>query len=274
LIFATIRNSPHFGAFEGKVNAGQCRFGDLAILSLSSTARTVVLMDWISFYDSEHSLIYVNARHRDRHYHNIAGEICRLVPSPTAAVLDYGCGQATCADILAAACGHLTMVEPAPNVRAALKARYAGNSNISVLAADEATALPASSFDLIVMHSVAQYLSSNELTRLLAIFHKLLKADGLLILGDVIPPGFAALAAALSLLRFAAASGFIIAAVRSLMWILVSDYPRLKKTVGLSHYEEAAMLALLKAVGFSAARASRNIGHNQWRMSFLARPMR
>ena len=231
-------------------------------------------MDWISFYDSKHSLIYVNARHRNVHYRTIAGDIRRLVPSPTAAVLDYGCGEATSADILAAACGHLTMVEAAPNVRAALRARYTGDRKISVLTPDEAAALPAGSLDLIVMHSVAQYLTSAELDHLLAIFHKLLKADGLLIVGDIVPPRLAAPAAALSLLRFAAANGFLFAAVLSLTRIFLSDYPRLKKTAGLSYYDEATMLARLKAAGYSARRAPRNIGHNQWRMSFLARPAR
>ena len=31
------------------------------------------------------------------------------------------------------------------------------------------------------------------------------------------------------------------------------------------------MLERLKAAGFTAKRAERNIGHNQWRMTFLAR---
>ena len=33
------------------------------------------LMDWISFYDFKHSVIYVNARHRDVHYRTIATDI-------------------------------------------------------------------------------------------------------------------------------------------------------------------------------------------------------
>ncbi len=85
------------------------------------------------------------------------------------------------------------------------------------------------------------------------------------------PPRLAAPAAALALLRFAAANGFFWAAVGGLMRIFVSDYLRLRKTVGLSHYEAAAMLAKLKAAGFAAKRAPRNIGHNQRRMTFLAR---
>lgn len=230
------------------------------------------MSDWISFYDFKHSVIYVNARHRDVHYRTIAEDIRAYVPPHSAAVLDYGCGEATSADLLAAASGHLTMVEAAPNVRAALKARYEGNTKISVLTPDEAAAKPPGSFDLIVLHSVAQYLSAAELDRLLAIFRTLLKPEGLCIIGDIVPPKFAAPAAALALLRFGAANGFFFAAVGGLMRIVVSDYLRLKKTMGLSHYDEAAMLAKLKAAGFSAKRAPRNIGHNQQRMTFLARP--
>jgi SAM-dependent methyltransferase len=230
------------------------------------------MSDWISFYDMRHSLIYVNARHRDVHYRKIADDIRALVPKPAAAVLDYGCGEATAADHLAQACGHLTMVEAAPNVRAALSARYAGNPKISVLAPDAAAALPAGSFDLIVMHSVAQYLSGPELDRLLAMFRKLIKPDGVLVLGDIVPPRFATATAALALLRCGAANGFFWAAVGGLVRIFVSDYLRLKKTVGLSHYEAHAMLEKLRAAGYSAQRAAYNIGHNQWRMTFLARP--
>jgi SAM-dependent methyltransferase len=230
------------------------------------------MSDWISFYDMRHSLIYVNARHRDVHYRKIADDIRALVRKPAAAVLDYGCGEATSADAVADACGHLTLVEAAPNVRAALSARYAGHLKISVIAPDATAALPAGSFDLIVMHSVAQYLSGPELDRLLATFRKLLKADGLLVVGDIVPPRLAAPAAALTLLRIGAANGFFWAAVGGLLRIFVSDYLWLKKTVGLSHYDEAAMLEKLKAAGYSPTRAPRNIGHNQRRMTFLARP--
>jgi SAM-dependent methyltransferase len=230
------------------------------------------MSDWISFYDFKHSVIYVNARHRDVHYRTIAEGIRAYVPSPQAQVLDYGCGEANSADLIAAACGHLSLVEAAPNVRASLSSRYAGNSKISVLTPEQAAAMPPGSFDLIVMHSVAQYLTAAELDRLLAVFRTLLKPDGLAVIGDIVPPKLAAPAAALALLRFGAANGFFWAAVGGLIRILVSDYFRLKKSHGLSHYAEAAMLERLAQAGYTAKRAERNIGHNQWRMTFLARP--
>ncbi len=164
------------------------------------------------------------------------------------------------------------MVEAAPNVRAALSARYAANPKISVLTPEQAAALPPAAFDLIVLHSVAQYLSGAELDRLLAVFRRLLQPGGLFVIGDIVPPHLAAAAAALALLRFGAANGFFFAAVLGLLRIFASDYLRLKKTVGLSHYDAAAMLEKLKAAGYAATRAPRNIGHNQQRMTFLARP--
>jgi SAM-dependent methyltransferase len=230
------------------------------------------MSDWVKFYDFKHSVIYVNARHRDVHYRTIAEDIRAYVPSPTAQVLDYGCGEASSADLVADACARLVLVEAAPNVRASLTMRYAGHPKIAVIAAEQAAALPKASFDLVVMHSVAQYLTRTELDRLLAIFRSLLKPNGLFILGDIVPPHLAAPAAALSLLRFGAANGFFWAAGFGLVRIFASDYLRLRKTAGLSHYSETAMLERLSKAGFKAERAKRNIGHNQRRMTFLARP--
>ena len=229
------------------------------------------MSDWVKFYDFKHSVIYVNARHRDVHYRGIAEDIRAYVPSPAAHVLDYGCGEATSADLVADACAQLVLVEAAPNVRASLTMRYAGHPKIAVITAEQAAALPKASFDLVVMHSVAQYLTQAELDRLLAMFRSLLKPDGLFILGDIVPPHVAAPAAALSLLRFGAANGFFWAAAFGLVRIFASDYLRLKETAGLSHYTEAAMLERLRKAGLKAERATRNIGHNQWRMTFLGR---
>jgi SAM-dependent methyltransferase len=230
------------------------------------------MSDWISFYDFKHSVIYVNARHRDVHYARIADDIRSHIPSSSAHVLDYGSGEARSADRVAAACGRLVLAEAAPNVRAALAARFAGDPKLAVMTPEQVAGLPARSFDLIVMHSVAQYLDPAELDRLLAMFRRLLRPNGLLVVGDIVPPRFASLAAAWALLRFGAANGFLGAAVLGLLRIAASDYLRLRRTVGLSHYQEPAMLAKLAAAGFVARRAGRNIGHNQARMSFLARP--
>jgi SAM-dependent methyltransferase len=226
--------------------------------------------DWIAFWDSEHS-IYVNARHRDVHYRTIAQDIRAQVPRG-AAVLDYGCGEALHADLVAAAARVLILCEAAPAVRAGLAARFAGHPNIEVRAPEEVAALPPASLDVVVLHSVAQYLTPQEFDALLVLFRRLLRADGVLILGDVIPPHVSALTDAWALIRFGAANGFFGAALVGLVRTFVSDYWRLRSSLGLTRYSEAAMVEKLAAGGFSARRAPANIGHNSARMTFLARP--
>jgi hypothetical protein len=51
-----------------------------------------------------------------------------------------------------------------------------------------------------------------------------------------------------------------------------SDYRKLRAKAGLTFYDERSMVTKLAAAGFTAQRATRNIGHNQIRMTFRARP--
>ena len=225
---------------------------------------------WIDFYDSAHS-IYVNARHRDVHFCRIAHDLAAYV-RPGARVLDYGCGEALHADIVAAKAGRLILVEPAPGVRARLKARFAPNAKIEVSDAPALTHLPDRSVDLVIMHSVAQYLGAQELDGALAQFRRLIAANGLLVIGDVIRPQTSAVADALALLRFGAGHGFFVAALIGLVRTVLSPYWRLRSALGFRRYDEADFAARLAQAGFAAERAARNIGHNGARMTFLARP--
>jgi SAM-dependent methyltransferase len=226
--------------------------------------------DWIAFWDSEHS-IYVNGRHRDVHYRTIAQDIRAYVPEGVA-VIDYGCGEALHADLVAARARALVLCEAAPAVRARLAERFAGHPKIALRSPDEIAALPPGSFDVIVLHSVVQYLTPKELDDLLAQFHRLLRTNGLFILGDVIPPHVSAWGDAAALIRFGAREGFLGAALVGLARTFASDYWRLRSHLGLTRYGETAVVEKLAATGFSARRAPANIGHNPARMTFLAQP--
>jgi SAM-dependent methyltransferase len=187
-------------------------------------------------------------------------------------VLDYGCGEALHADLVAETARRLVLCEAAPMVRAALGRRFGHNPKIEVRAPEEIAALPPGSLDVVVLHSVAQYLTPEELDNLLVLFRRLLGADGVFILGDIIPPHVSALGDAAALLHFAARNGFLGAALVGLGRTFVSDYWRLRSNLGLTRYGEAAVMNKLKTAGFSARRAPANIGHNPARMTFLARP--
>jgi SAM-dependent methyltransferase len=227
--------------------------------------------DWLAFWDGPHS-IYVNARHKDVHYLLIAKEIAALVPGPRAHVLDYGCGEALHADIVAAAAGELFLCEAASGVREGLADRFAGQRNIHVLAPHEAARLAEHSLDLIVLHSVTQYLTAAGAGGLLALFHRLLKQGGLLVVSDVIPPKVSAATDAFSLLRFGARNGFFFAAAFGLLRTFMSNYWKLRSQLGLTRYADAAIIEKLNAAGFYVDLAPANIGHNQARRTYLAKP--
>ena len=226
--------------------------------------------DWLAFWDSPHS-IYVNARHKDVHYGLIAKDIAALVPGPQARVLDYGCGEALHADLVAAAAGELFLCEAAPGVREGLVDRFAGQRNIHVLAPHEAARLAEHSLDLIVLHSVVQYLTVGGASGLFALFHRLLKPGGMLVVSDIIPPNVPAVTDAFALLRFGADNGFFFAAAWGLIRTLLSNYWKLRSKLGLTRYANAAMIEKLDAAGFNAGLAPANIGHNRARKAFYAR---
>jgi SAM-dependent methyltransferase len=228
------------------------------------------MKDWVAYYDSAHS-IYVNARHRDVHYARLADEIASYVPSPSAVVLDYGCGEALHADRIAAVAGRLMLVDAAQSVRAHLSARFKGNPKITVISAAEAAGVAPESCDLVVMHSVSQYLSAEEFDRAAALFSRLLKPGGLLLVGDVVPHGVPAVSDAVALLRFGWRDGFFLAAIAGLFRTFFSDYWRLRTRIGLTRYTAGEMTRKLAAAGFDVTPAPKNLGHLDTRMTFLAR---
>jgi SAM-dependent methyltransferase len=229
------------------------------------------MSDWRSFWDSAHS-IYVNARHKDVHYREIADQIAAFVPGPSARVLDFGCGEAIHADRVAAVAALVLLCDQAPSVRAAIAARFAADPRIRALAPEEVATLPDESLDLIVANSMTQYLTPAELDRVLGLWRRLLTPSGTLIVGDVIPPDAGTLTDVRALLRYAAANGFLVAALLGLVRTAVSPYSRLRSRIGVTRYTQSAFQQKLKGAGFTAERLGRNLEHNPARMTFRAHP--
>lgn len=229
-------------------------------------------MSWRDFWDQD-TPIYVSERHKVLHYSRIASDIATLIPSPDAAVLDYGCGEALSADRVAARCGRLYLCDAAGTVRERLRARFGDEPRIAVLSPEEAEDLPDGSIDLIVANSVIQYLGLGELRVLVALARVKLKPAGGLILADVIPPDTSPVTDASALLSFAWKGGFFGAAVAGLARTALSEYRKLRDELGLAQYDETEMSEILGEAGFSAERLPRNIGHNQARMTFRGRPL-
>lgn len=227
-------------------------------------------MTWRDFWNHNHS-IYVNARHKALHYANIAKDLAPFIPSPDAAVLDYGCGEALAAPQLAALCGKLYLFDGASNVEASLRHRYAGSDKIAVLSEADLKALPEGALDMVICNSVLQYLTLDECRDFVQLAWHKLKLDGCLVVADIIPPYVDAASDTMALLEFSLRGGFFLAALRGLVATYFSRYRKLRTEVGLTSFAIPDMQRLLSTNGFEAKRLTHNIGHNQARMTFLAK---
>jgi ubiquinone/menaquinone biosynthesis C-methylase UbiE len=231
---------------------------------------TAAMDEWIDYYDSTHT-IYASKLHRDLHFKIIARDIIGYISSPDAVVLDYACGEALFAGQVADACAKLYLAEPAPGVRGRLIARFTPNTKIRVRSLDDVRKMTERSVDLVVMNSVAQYMTPEELDSAFAVIRRLLKPSGRLVVGDILRPEVGMARDVTALLRFAASHGFLRDALRGLLSTLLSDYRQLRTRIGLQRYSEDEMIKMLAAAGFTATRAPVNIGHNPWRMTFVTR---
>ena len=224
---------------------------------------------WLGFWNRPHS-IYVNERHLRVHCRRVADDIISVLPAGAGlCVLDYGCGDALEAALVAARVDRLFLYDAAPSVQARLRERFTGIANLTVL--DDGGLAVLTGLDVIVVFSVVQYVPRGELPALLRDWRRRLKPGGSLILADIIPPDIGMLADIRSLLATAAANGFLLAALGGLVATFFSDYRRLRQDLGFAVYSDAEIEGLLTVAGFAPSLQARNLGFHPARRTVIAR---
>lgn len=227
------------------------------------------MASWLDFWNADNS-IYVSERHRAVHYRQLAEEIAAILPEGRPRVLDFGCGDALCADIVAERAGALLLCDGAERVRERLALRFADNPRIAVIAPEDIAALADESLDLVVANSVVQYMAREDLDAFLALLHAKLHSFGCLLLGDIVPPSVGPLTDATALLRLGWQNGFLAAATVGLARTYFSSYRATRAALGLLHLDASEVSELLTRAGYASERQPRNLGHNQARMTFAA----
>lgn len=227
-------------------------------------------MSWREYWDGEHK-IFVNARHRVLYFEAIAHEVAHFIPTPDAWVLDYGCGEALAAELLASKSGHLYLYDGGPKLEAALRKRYDGAEKITVLSDATLDTLPDATLDLFICHSIFQYMSVEECRAIAVLAAKKLKLGGKILVGDIMPPHVDTVADSLALLDFAYRGGFFFAALRGMFFRSFTKYWRPRSRAGLTTFSIPDMQRLLSIAGFEARRMEQNIGPNRARMTFIGK---
>ena len=211
--------------------------------------------NWISFWNTQHS-IYVNARHLDLHYRDVADRLLQLNPKLRTTCWTSAAVRRPMRIAWPRASGSLWLCEAAARVRDHLRARFGQLANVKVIGSDELRDLAPGTFDLIVANSVAQYLTRDELDALLRTWRQLLEPDGRLILADVVPPGVSPISDALALLRYAWSNGFLVAAFAGLVRTALSPYRRIRARLGITTYTEPEITERIAAAGFNVGAAA------------------
>ncbi|MBL8670993.1 MAG: methyltransferase domain-containing protein [Alphaproteobacteria bacterium] len=227
-------------------------------------------MSWSDFWERAHG-IYVSERHLEAHYRRIGDDLQGYVADGMQ-VLDWGCGDALAAPRLSASGARLCLFDASAAVRARLAARFAAAPGVSVLAPEDLQGV-ARRFDLIVVNSVLQYLSKEQLAAQLPLWRRWLSPHGRLLLADVIPPEAGLVTDVWYLLWPGLKHGYFLAGLAGLVASLKGEYRTLRRDLGLTRYAEAELVDLLRAHGFAGERQARNVGFNQARMTVAARPL-
>lgn len=226
-------------------------------------------LDWVGFWNTDHH-IYVNQKHKIVHDQLVTRDIIAYLPD-SSAVLDFGCGKNFAVHEMMDKAAQLILCDAASSVREELQVRFPNHPKIMVVAPKELDVFPDASFDVVVMHSVAQYMTADDMRKTLASFDRLLKDDGKLVLGDIVSGEGGAVSDAYALLSLARKEGFLGAAVLGLAKTAVSPYRKLRQELGLTTYDEAEIRLVLDRAGFNCERMKRNIGHNQRRTTYVCR---
>lgn len=186
-------------------------------------------------------------------------------------ILDFGCGYGFIAATFAAR-GHAVAVwDASSNARRQTMFRMAMFNNVSFLDLSQAEncAKHAGAFDLITVHSVIQYMSTEELRNWLQKWRQMLAPGGRLLISDVITPAVGTLPELLSLITLSVKKRFFLRAV----WECLRETPtywRARNSLSLNRVEAEKWQGLMEAAGYSGfEQLQENLSHRQARLSLV-----
>ena len=197
--------------------------------------------------------------------------LCNNVPiRKTDVILDFGCGFGYVATRLADRAAHVDIWDNAANVRAQALQKTACVGNIgyaNFLDNDD----PKGRYDTIVVHSVIQYIMSEELGAWLERWRVMLKPGGQLVISDVLQEPGGSRAEIVRLMKFSARNGFFfdsfISGIRE-----IGRYSRTRGATDLGVTPPEALGAMAKQTGYNIRTLAENLSYRSVRYTAVLRP--
>ncbi len=227
-------------------------------------------LTWQEFWNKKQH-IYVSPRHTEVYYKTLGRGVLSFLPTRRPiSLLDWGCGDALASVPLRDSGVQVFLYDPIPYVYERIKARFSGERNIYVLSEEDLSSVKPQSIDTVLIFSVLQYVSKDEFKNILPKLRNILVPEGMLLLGDIVPPSVLMIRDVFDLLRSGLQYGFFVDAVVGVTATFFSDYRSIRRTRGFTTYREEEILELLRTHGFGATRVFPNIGLSKQRMLIRA----
>lgn len=222
--------------------------------------------DWLHYFDSLHEQQMFQVEAED-----FVERLERVVPlTPEMRVLDFGCGFGFCAALMARKAGKVMLWDGSPNMRLRAAATIAGHANARGLSVEPAPS-GEHRFDLIVVNSVIQYMTTNQVQRWLITWRALVTPGGRLVLADVVPQDGRSYRDLFDQSMFALRRGFLVTALKE----GVSEFRRYCATRSarpLTTFSRQHLEQLAAGADFQVQFLPSNLTCRSARMSLLLRP--
>ncbi len=178
-------------------------------------------------------------------------------------VLDFGCGYGFVAEQLAPAVGELYLWDAAPSMRRHAVDLLTRHANVHLLDPDAPPAL-----DLILVNSVVQYMTPEELRGWLERWRGWLTPAGRVILADLIPPGHSPWRDLFSLVCFSLRRGYFLRAMRNVR-ATHARYRQAEQARPLYRPGHEEIRRLAEETGYAVEFLPRNLTHFRGRRTAL-----
>lgn len=173
-------------------------------------------------------------------------------------VLDFGCGFGFVASALAPRVGSVAVWDPSPRMRSRAVATLKPHANARLIDLSQAT--PGERFDVILVNSVAQYMTSAEFDVWLERWRDLLVKSGRLVLSDLLPLAHGTWVDVIDILRFSSRRRILLRTIREAT-VEVRRYWRTRAVQPLVHIDRDDLCRRARAAGFTVAFMERNLTH-------------
>jgi protein-L-isoaspartate O-methyltransferase len=141
--------------------------------------------DWASYYEALPSDLDQTPKEAT----DYVTRLTRIVAlRPEMDVLDFGCGLGFVTALIAPLVQSVYVWDNVERMRRCAVERARKSGRVRILDWPGSTRAPATTFDLVLVNSVVQYMSERELASWMAAWRGLLKIGGIVVLSDVIPP--------------------------------------------------------------------------------------